>query len=185
MHGTYQFEKYTTYVKIDERESSASSKTILSRIDRRIRELKDERDIVRHISAKLSLFLRTNSINPVNEDVLDYRNHFIKEEKEKRNAGDDHEKVIQGLENMLKEYQDEINLFKSNGDGPNTRTIEDIFVFKWQLFELPIARQYIREQVETLTFNKVNIVEQREEYVHLPANAKNSTTMQELKKVVR
>ncbi|CAF3125543.1 unnamed protein product [Rotaria sp. Silwood2] len=86
-------------------------------IDKITAQLKQEQEIIRHICAKLTLFLRANSINPTNEDIIEYINHFIREEKEKQNAGDNNEQIIIGLQNLIKEYQDEINLFKSNVDN--------------------------------------------------------------------
>ncbi|CAF4974648.1 unnamed protein product, partial [Rotaria sp. Silwood1] len=175
MHVTYEFRKHLTYYEIDDEQLSRSSERIFSRIDRRISELKQEQEIIRHICAKLTLFLRVNSINPTNEDIIEYINHFIREEKEKRNAGYNNEETIRGLEKMVKEYQDEINLFKSNvgtdTDRGGVPRIEDIFVFKCQLFELPITGKYIEEQIQSLNSNQMNMIEQREQYVNLPYGA--------------
>ncbi|CAF4652889.1 unnamed protein product [Rotaria sp. Silwood1] len=102
MHVTYEFRKHLTYYEIDDEQLSRSSERIFARIDRRISELKQEQEIIRHICAKLTLFLRVNSINPTNEDIIEYINHFIREEKEKRNAGYNNEETIRGLEKMVK-----------------------------------------------------------------------------------
>jgi hypothetical protein len=189
MHVTYEFKKRLTYIEIDEEQSSRSSKRILSHIDERISQLKQEQEIIRHICAKLTLFLRANSISPTNEDVIEYINHFIREEKQKLNAGDNNEQVIRGLENMIKEYQNEIKLLKSNIDNEidtsGVPTIEDIFVFQCQLCELPITGKYIQQQIESLDLNQTNMIEEREQYVELPWNAKFSTNMRLLEQLVR
>jgi len=188
MHVTYKFKKRLTYFEIDKNQSSRSSERILSLIDERIAQLKQDQYIIRHICARLTLFLRANSINPTNEDVIEYINHFIREEKQKLNAGDDNKEIIQGLENMIKEYQDEIKLLKSNisknTDSNDVPTIDEIFVHKCQLYELPITGKYIQQQIESLDLNQTNMIEQREEYVELPWNAKFSANMQELQRVV-
>ncbi|CAF4828749.1 unnamed protein product, partial [Rotaria sp. Silwood1] len=188
MHVTYEFKKQLTYLEVDDKQSSISSKRILERIDERICHLQQEEEIIRHICAKLTLFLRVNSINPTNEDIIEYINHFIQEEKEKQNAGDNNEQIIIGLQNLIKDYQDEINLLKFNLDNQaNTNdapTIEEIFFFKCQLFELPITGKYIKAQVESLNLNQMNMIEQREQYVDLPSDAKFSETMKALEEVL-
>jgi hypothetical protein len=188
MHVTYEFKKRLTYIEIDENPSSRSSETIISHIDQRIAQLKQEQDIIRHICAKLTLFLRVNSINPTNEDVIEYINHFIREEKQKLNAGANNEQVIHGLENMIKDYQNEIKLLKSNANSKHEKsdvpTIDEIFIFKCQLCELPITGKYMAEQIKILNVNQMNLIEEREEYVELPWNAQFSANMEKLKQVI-
>jgi hypothetical protein len=188
MHVTYEFKKRLTYFEMDEERTSRPSERKLSRIDRRICQLKEEQEIIRHICAKLTIFLRTNSINPTNDTVIEYINLFIREEKEKRNAGDDNEQMIRGLENMIKEYQDEIKLFQSHVDNKADKrdvpTIDDIFVFKCQLCELHITGKYVEQQIESLNLNQINMIEQREEYIELPSNAQFSINMQQLQQVI-
>ena len=188
MHVTYELEKSLTYIDVDnDQQSSYPLNNIGSRIDRRIELLKQEQEIIRHICAKLRLFLTVSSINPTNDDVIEYINHFVREENDKKEAGGDNQKVIDGLEKLIQEYQEEIKLLKSNvhdnSDSSQTPTIEEIFVFKLQLFELPIAGKYIKDQVESLKFNQMNIAEQQE-YIDIPISADFTDTMQELKKIL-
>ncbi len=70
-----------SYFDIDNRKSSRSSESTQSHIDRRISQLKQEKDIIHHICAKFRLFLTACSINPTNENFIEYINHFIREEK--------------------------------------------------------------------------------------------------------
>jgi hypothetical protein len=188
MHVTYEFKKRLGYIEIDENPSSRSLERILSRIDRRIDQLKQEQDIIRHICARLTLFLRVNSISPTNEDVIEYINLFIREEKQKLDAGSNNEQVIRGLENMIEEYRDEIKLLKSNvgneSEKSDVPTIDEIFVFKWQLCELPITGKYMEEQIESLNVNQINLIEEQDEYVELPRNAQFSANMEQLKQVI-
>jgi hypothetical protein len=188
MHVTYEFKKDLSYITIDDQQSSSSSETIISCIDQRIGQLKEEQKIIRHICAQLTLFLRVNSINPTNEDVIEYINHFIREEKQKQNAGDHNKKVIRGLENMIKEYQNEMKLLNSNNDRETNKndvpTVEEVFLLKMQLCELPITGKYIEEQIESLNLHQTNMIEQREEHVNLPREARFSANMRQLEQVV-
>jgi hypothetical protein len=188
MHVTYEFKKRLTYFEFDEEESSSSSDSILSQIDQYISQLEQEQNIIRHICSKLTLFLTENSISPTNDDVIEYINLILYEEKQKRNAGFGNKQIIHGLENMIREYQDELKFFKSNIDDEidksDVPTIDDIFVFQWQLFELPITGKYMKQQIESLNFNQMNMIEQREDYVELPRDAKFSANMQQLKRVM-
>jgi hypothetical protein len=188
MHVTYEFRKRLGYFEIDDYRTSRSSERILSCINHRIDQLKKEQEIIRHICAKLTIFLRTSSINPTNDNVIEYINLFIREEKQKRSAGDDNDQVIQGLENIIKEYQNEIQLFQTHVDNETDRsdipTIEEIFVFKCQLCELPITGRYVTQQIESLILNQINMIDQREEYIQLPNVAQFSVNMQQLRQVV-
>lgn len=189
MHVTYKFKKQLVYLEIDDRQASSSVHNIISSVDQRISDLKTEETIIRHICTKLVLFLKANSITPINEDIVEYINHFIREEKEKRNAGENNEDIILGLETLVKEYQREFSLINSytvtEKDQQEVPTIEDIFTFKCQLFELPITGKYIQEQIEVLNNNQINMIPQREQYVELPRSAKYSKTMKELEKILK
>lgn len=188
MHVTYEFKKKLSYFEINERASFRYSERIISRIDERIAALKQEEEIIRHICTKLALFIRKNSINPTNNDVIEYINYFIQEEKQKLNAGDDNQQIIRGLENLIKEYENEMKLLNSNLtneiDTTDIPTIDDVFTCKIQLFELPITGKYLEKQIESLDLNQANLIDEREEYIDLPWNAKFSSTMRQLEQAV-
>ncbi|CAF5219200.1 unnamed protein product, partial [Rotaria magnacalcarata] len=99
-----------------------------------------------------------SSINPINEDIVEYINHFIREEKEKGIAGDKNEEIIHRLESLITEYRAAFDLINSNvineTDRSYTPTIDEIFTCKLQLFELPITGKYIEDQVESLNSNQ-------------------------------
>jgi hypothetical protein len=51
-------------------------------------------------------------ILPINDDILEYIQYFIREEQMKNNAGADNAEVIAGLKKMVADYSNEIDLFK-------------------------------------------------------------------------
>ena len=180
IHVTYKFRKRLTHRTIDDEPSR-----IPSYIERYIAELKEEQEIIRHVCNKLRIFVRTNSLNPINDAVIEYINHCIYQEKQKLNVGDVNAEVIRGLENLIGEYQDEFKLLSvkkdENGDSP---TIEDVFACKLQLFELPIAGKYFKQQMDSLDLDQVNQMGEREFQVDLPQTARFSTNMRQLEAVI-
>jgi hypothetical protein len=96
--------------------------------------------------------------------------------------------VVQGLEKMMKDYEEEMNLFKetikNDKDASNSRDVlqpDEIFPLVGTLYRLPINGRKIREQVDGLKITQENIGRKRENYVQLPAKANNSTVMREFK----
>jgi hypothetical protein len=79
----------------------------LSDIDKRISDLRDEKTQIETVYKKLAKFLHANAILPLNDDILEYIRHFIREEQMKKNAD-----VVEGLEKMMKDYTEEMELFK-------------------------------------------------------------------------
>ena len=77
MRVTYEFKRRLTYFEAEYEKRSNSFEGILLAIDKRISDLKQEEEIIRYVSAKLWLFLSVNSINPVDEDIIEYINHHI------------------------------------------------------------------------------------------------------------
>ena len=56
--------------------------------------------------------------------MLEYLNHFIKEEKQKQMEEKDNAEIIRGLEQMIKDYTQEVNLFTRN-ISPTTNTMDN------------------------------------------------------------
>ncbi|CAF5049143.1 unnamed protein product, partial [Rotaria sp. Silwood1] len=82
---------------------------------------------------------------------------IIREERIKNKAGSQNNDVIQGLEQIMKGYEQEINLFrekiKNEIDLSNRKDVlkpENIFPLIETLFRLPINGNKIREKVEEL-----------------------------------
>ncbi|CAF3385692.1 unnamed protein product [Rotaria sp. Silwood2] len=181
-HITYEYE---TNVR---RLTEASS---LSDIDKRISDLKDEKSKIEDVYKKLSKFLHANAILPLNDDILEYLKLFIKEEQMKKNAGNQNNDVIQGLEQMMKDYEEEINLFKktieNEKDRSNAKDVlksDDIFPLVGTLYRLPINGKKIREQVDGLKISQNNISSKREIFVELPVKANSSTIMCQFKNII-
>ncbi|CAF1157636.1 unnamed protein product [Rotaria sordida] len=181
-HITYEYE---TNVR---RLTEASS---LSDIDKRISDLKDEKSKIEDVYKKLSKFLHANAILPLNDDILEYLRLFIKEEQMKKSAGNQNNDVIQGLEQMMKDYEEEINLFKktieNEKDRSNAKDVlkpDEIFPLVGSLYRLPINGKKIREQVDGLKISQNNISSKREVFVELPVKANSSTIMRQFQNII-
>ncbi|CAF4614315.1 unnamed protein product, partial [Rotaria sp. Silwood2] len=190
MHISYEYETYITYVEID----NSNLQSVLINIDKRINDLRQEEQSILKVCNKLSQFLKQNSITPYNDDILEYIRYFVREEEMKKSAGSNNEDVIQGLKNMIKEYELEQKLFDANFTRTTTSTasnfihnergVEDIFGLVSKLYKLPINGSSIRQQVEELKAKQWVVNEKREHFVKVPINANSSTIMQQLKRIV-
>jgi hypothetical protein len=175
--------------------SSAAPESVMNFVDKRINDLKQEEAAILQVCTKLSQFLQANSITPFNDDILEYLRYFIREENLKQNAGANNAEVIRGLENLVAEYTQEMELFKRtlnvqktigpNSNDPNSvRRIDEVFKIVETLYALPINGQQIRQQVDGLKRLQTETREQREYDVILPACASFSTIMKQLQEVV-
>ncbi|CAF4802151.1 unnamed protein product [Rotaria sp. Silwood2] len=142
MHISYEYETYITYVEID----NSNLQSVLINIDKRINDLRQEEQSILKVCNKLSQFLKQNSITPYNDDILEYIRYFVREEEMKKSAGSNNEDVIQGLKNMIKEYELEQKLFDANFTRTTTSTASNFnkmfsfFIhhplFRFQFFNL-------------------------------------------------
>jgi hypothetical protein len=96
--------------------------------------------------------------------------------------------VVRGLEKMMKDYEEEMKLFKqiieNDKNSANSNDVlrpEQIFPLVGTLYRLPINGQKIREQVNGLRITHENISAQREIFVELPAKANSSKVMLQFK----
>ncbi|CAF4262453.1 unnamed protein product [Rotaria sordida] len=190
MHISYEYETFITFVNID----NTNSQSVLTSIDKHIAALREEENSILEVCGKLSQFLKKNSITPYNDEILGYIRYFISEEEMKRDAGAKNEDVIQGLKNMIRQYENEQKLFNA---VPNENTssmdlkiihneyeLEDIFGLVGKLYKLPINGSSIQQQVKELKENQWVANEKREHFVEVPFHANSSTIMQQLKNIV-
>ncbi|CAF1368304.1 unnamed protein product [Rotaria sordida] len=190
MHISYEYETFITFVNID----NTNSQSVLTSIDKHIAALREEENSILEVCGKLSQFLKKNSITPYNDEILGYIRYFISEEEMKRDAGAKNEDVIQGLKNMIQQYENEQKLFNA---VPNENTssmdlkiihneyeLEDIFGLVGKLYKLPINGSSIQQQVKELKENQWTANEKREHFVEVPFHANSSTIMQQLKNIV-
>lgn len=194
MHITYRYERNLTYVEMDNSNSKQTPQSIMSLIDNRISELRKEEAAIRHICVKLSQFLQANSITPFNDDMIEYMRHFINEEKQKQRAGTDNTEVILGLEQMLKDYTDEVNLYTksissqatsmSSDNFDNAKQIDEIYTLVRQLYELPINGKLIEDQVTQMNRGREQAATLDEQYVDLPTAANSPRILLDLKDIV-
>jgi hypothetical protein len=191
MHITYEYQTRIIYVDID----TSGSNSPLTEIDKRIAALRDEETQILQICNKLSQFIIENSLTPYNDDIVEYIRYFIREEEMKKGAGADNRKVIQGLQNMIEEYDREQTLYKtslnattaqfaSSSTSNNRYEPEDIFDLVSKLYKLPIHGSSIRQQIDGLKHKQSQMNEKKEYFVQIPFDANSSTVMQRLKQIV-
>jgi hypothetical protein len=178
-HITYEYQ--TNVTRLNEKSS-------LTDIDKRLTDLRNEKAQIEDVYKKLSKFLYANAILPLNDDLLEYLKHFIRDEQMKRNAGGHNNDVIQNLEQMMKDYTEEMELFKNTmqneKERPNSKDVlkpEEIFPLVGTLYRLPITGAKIREQVNGIQISQAASERKRENYIELPAKANSSTVMRKFK----
>ncbi|CAF4497369.1 unnamed protein product, partial [Rotaria magnacalcarata] len=181
-HITYEYQTNLTHLN-----KNAS----LSDIDEYITSLRNEQEQIKDVYKKLAKFLHANAILPLNEDILEYLQQFIHEEKMKNNAGARNTDVIDALQKMMDDHKKEMELFKetirNGGERPNSKDVlqpKEIFPLVGTLYHLSINGKKIRDQVNGLKLSQDNIKRDREIYLELPAKANSSTVMREFKNVI-
>ncbi|CAF2630171.1 unnamed protein product [Rotaria sp. Silwood2] len=181
-HITYEY--VTKLTRLNESSS-------LSDINQRLSDLRFEKAEIENVYKKLAKFLHANSILPLNDDILEYLKHFIQEEQMKRNSGDQNNDIIHNLEQIMKNYEEDINLFKeaikNDKDPSNRKDVlkpNEIFSLVGTLYRLPINGSQIREQVNGLKLTQENLSTKREIIVRLPAKANSSKVMLQFQQII-
>ena len=172
--------------------SANNTQSSVEAVDKRIADLKDELEQIKKVCAKLTQFLQANALNPVNDDIVEYIQHFIREEQIKKNAGADNDSVIAGLKSLLDDYKQEIATLKdalkankglSTSNSLNESKVlqpDEIFLLVGTLYRLPINGTKIRAQVAGLKYTQEKFTRNREQKVNLPTLAGSSSVMDEL-----
>ncbi|UJR14421.1 hypothetical protein I4U23_001418 [Adineta vaga] len=190
MHVMYEVRKFMTDIDI------SSSKTVqspLEAIQKRIQDLENEQVEIIKVCTQLTQFLRVNALNPINDDIIEYIQHFIREEQTKRNAGAQNDDVINGLERLLADYKHEMDIIQKgmrikqttlSSTSTNTMTSEEIFGLVGKLYRLPINGRKIRAQVDELKRVQQKFNQSREQAVSLPQKAASSSVMVDLERIL-
>jgi hypothetical protein len=162
----------------------------LTDIDKRISDLRAEEREIQNVYRKLAAFLYANSILPINDDIVAYLEYFIREEQMKQSAGARNTDVITGLETMMTDFKQEMELFKKTvedqKDSANAMNIpkpEDIFDLVGTLYELPINGRQIQEQVNGIRISQEQYGAKGENYVSLPEKAAWSKVMIQMQEI--
>jgi hypothetical protein len=158
-------------------------------IDKRISDLKEEETIIRQICVKFTQFLEANSITPLRASILEYLHHFIREEKQKQMKGKDNVEMIRGLEEMIKNSEEEISSLKQTipstiDDFDNSIQIEEMFMIVQKLHALPINGKLIGQQINGMTEAWAQTGARNEKYVDLPKDSKYSKLFLALKEIL-
>jgi GTPase SAR1 family protein len=190
MHITYQYERNLTYVQLDNSaDSTRTPQSIVKLIDKRISDLRNEESAIREICIKLAQFLKVNSITPFNDDMLEYLRHFIREEQQKQKEGKNNADIIRGLEQMMKDYTEQLSLLNDsasnrNDDFDNTTKIEEIFDLVQKLYELPINGRLIEEQIYRMKEGRAQAAIKAEQYIDLPTGSDAPRILSNLREIV-
>ncbi|CAF2089667.1 unnamed protein product [Rotaria magnacalcarata] len=191
-HITYDYQTNRTHINSNARTRRSNRQDMsLSDIDQRISDLRAEAAKIRDVYIKLAKFLHTNSIVPINNDIVEYLQYFIREEQMKQNAGAGNQELIAGLRKQLDEFTNNFELFKKaikeqqeSGELTDVLEPEKIFDLVGTLYDLPINGRQIQEQVNGIKFSQEKSAAHREKSIRLPAKAAESKVMQELQTIV-
>ncbi|CAF4276265.1 unnamed protein product, partial [Rotaria sordida] len=191
---TYKYERNLTYIEINNSNSLQTPQSIMTIIDKRMSDLRNEETAIRKICVKLSQFLKQNSITPFNDDIIEYLQHFINEEKQKKSTGIDNIDIIKCLEQMIKDYTEEFNLYTSSISSQNNSTstdrfdntaqIEEMFSLVQKLYDLPINGKLIEEQVIRMKEGRAQAAKSDEQFVDLPTGYISPDILNNLKDIV-
>ena len=193
MHITYEFRKLSIKINMNKRNDTRS--TLLA-IEKWIEDLKNEQKQIKEVYIRVSKFLRTNSLNPVNNDILEYTDLFIQEEKGKNKNGPHKDMVIEALQNFREDFALEIASFDQQRETNQTPLVDDlydltvtdelmnIFVLVNSLFQLPINGGQIRAQVDEVKRLEQEFTLDREQVVDLPQSVSSSHVMEELERIL-
>ncbi len=176
--------------------SSNGKKSPIETIEKRIKDLKEEQEAIIKVCTQLTQFLRANALNPVNDDILEYIQHFIREEQTKKNAGVQNDGVIEGLKKLLVDYKNEMEILQqglkmsqtslatNSSNQTNIVKPEEIFILVGTLYRLPINGAKIRAQVDELKNVQHRFSRNREQTVNLPTEADASSVMADLRQIL-
>ncbi|CAF3092698.1 unnamed protein product [Rotaria sp. Silwood2] len=191
-HITYEYKISRTHINSRTTlHSERNQEVSLNDIDKRISDLRDEAAKIQDVYKQLAKFLHANSILPINDDILEYLQYFIREEQMKQSAGARNDEVIAGLRKTMDEFANNMELFKNaireqqeSEDMTDILNPEEIFDLVGTLYDLPINGKQIREQVDGIRFGQENCAVHRERNIQLPAKAASSKVMRDLKEIL-
>jgi hypothetical protein len=176
--------------------TSNNSQSLIDAIEKHIKDLKAEEEAIMKVCAQLTQFLSVNALSPLNDDILEYIQHFIREEQLKKNAGAQNDAVIVGLQSLLANYRREMNILQqskkisqislttNSSNLTNGVQPEDIFILVGTLYRLPINGAKIRAQVDELKRVQQKFNQNREQTVNLPIEADSSSVMIDLQYIL-
>ncbi|CAF4944788.1 unnamed protein product, partial [Rotaria sp. Silwood1] len=165
MHITYENKRIVRTVIDDNVQKMISEKknnyelisALIDNCDCLIKELKVEQDLITQISAKFANFTRQNAIAVFNDDLEDYLEHLIREEKEKRSKGSQNTSVIEGLESMKNSYKEQQRIFDQaiqNNEPCDVVELSQIPELVRQLYSLKHNGEQLRRIVNELKSSK-------------------------------
>ena len=187
MHITYEVRKSMTSMNLNANNNRGL--TVVDLLEQRIQSLRAEEKAIVNVCAHLTHFLRVNALNPINDDIFEYLEHFLREERTKKAAGTMNDNVIAGLEQLLADYQFENKLIEAGlksdtGGIEKPMELQQILLQVNRLYHLPITGAKIEQQVKQLTRVEDRFNRDREQTVPLPRIALFSQMMCKLRSMV-
>ena len=182
MHITYEVSKSISKIPV-------ANKAV---VDQRLQSLQAEKDAILRVCGQLASFIRTNSMCPANDDILEYIQHSIREERQKRNQGVKNDEIIEGLLKLEEDYRKEMEIIRQsmnttqNNSSPGTSAItpQKVFDLVHDLYHLPLYGKKIRAQVDQVKVVQQKARSDRESRIQLSSKADSSPVMMELRKVM-
>lgn len=187
MHITYEVRK--SMASMDLNANNYRGLTADDLTEQRIQSLRAEEKAIINVCAQLTHFLRVNALNPINDDIFEYLEHFLREERAKKAAGTANDTVIAGLQQLLADYQRENKLIEAalksdTAAAGRPMELEQILLQVKCLYHLPITGAKIEQQVKQLNRVEDRFNRDREQTVQLPTMTIFSPTMRQLRSIV-
>ncbi|RIA81661.1 hypothetical protein C1645_729561 [Glomus cerebriforme] len=147
----------------------STKKAIIEKCQKKVNKLQKEQQKINEISFKFAQFLRQNAIAASNDTYADYLDHFINEEKIKKNADDD--EILNGLEITKRNYLKEIEIINRAIENNDLSMLpilpKDIVELEQQLYTLKINGPTLKKMKVEAERNQTNVFRYNEKhYVH-------------------
>ncbi|CAF3413700.1 unnamed protein product [Rotaria socialis] len=184
MNITYEYKTRQKYRDVTEKlNGNNDNSSISTAIQEYINELKEEQKTIDNLYMPLSKFLHVHAIHPCSDDIIDYLQLFIREEKIKGELGIENKDVINNLTAIFEAYQADIGTFQSTSTEKHAEKAaeilkpDEVFLQVGLLSRLQISGRRIRDQVDLLKHLEDEGVKQREQRIRIPRKAAESRIM--------
>jgi predicted GTPase len=145
-----------TKVRIDtEEERQRAIQEHIQTLDTRIKEYRQEQEIITKASAKFACFLKQNAIAPYNDALADYLDHLIDNCQQIVDVGEEiggetRKENLSGLQKMKREYAEQVKILEnamSQGGSQAKITPDDIKALEQELLNLELTGEALRQVI--------------------------------------
>jgi len=136
-------------------------------LEKRVKELDEEKETIVRVSASFANFLRKNAISAYNDDLVKYLDHLIREEEGKYAAGGGKNgSVLEGLRSMKQSYEEQKSIYeeviKSSGSSDEIQPSQ-IDGFIRELYDLKHHGKQLKDIVDKVQYGQRGMIKFREE----------------------